>query len=341
MAIERRKPGANTTGLSRGCACRLNVSKTNEKALDTQGMNAFAVAAPALLAAGHSPLPIVPGTKRPALAGWQAACRAPLPAEVFARFARSPTPYGVGVALGHGGLVAIDIDTEAADVLAVLRDVLPGTPVAKRGRKGATGFFFDPTRSIVSRKIGSTDGAMLVEVLATGAHSVVPPSIHPETGRPYGWLGAATLADALKLPALPPDIGDRLAAALARWTARPRRMSQPPGAGRRSIAPMADAERARQSRYVAAILAAELPSLAATGTGGRNAALFALACRIGRWVHAGLLDREQITAELIAACVANGLVSDDGEAAVRATIASALRKSEGDALPDLQGGAHD
>jgi hypothetical protein len=315
-----------------------------EHAAATSG-NVFAIAAPALLSAGHSPVPIVPGTKRPALAGWQGACERPLTATEIARFARSPLAYGIGVALGHGGLVAVDIDSEAPDVLGALWRVLPNTPVAKRGRKGATGFFFDPTGAIAGRKIKAADGSMLVEVLATGAQTVIPPTTHPETGRPYGWLGGATLADARPshLPTLPIDIGDRLAAALARWTARPRPATRPPSAERRPVGPMPDAERERQRRYAEAILAAELPALAATGTGGRNAAAFRLACRLGRWAHAGVIDREWFEDELVAACFANGLVRDDGEAAVRATIASALRKSEGDTLPDLstEGGRHE
>lgn len=85
----------------------------------------FREAALPLLAAGYSPIPIVPGTKRPALAGWQRLCEAPLSPREIRRFAQSPIAYGVGVALGFDGLVAIDIDTDDAEIMAAIREVLP------------------------------------------------------------------------------------------------------------------------------------------------------------------------------------------------------------------------
>ena len=78
-----------------------------------------------LLAAGYSPLPILPGTKRPALAGWQRLCDTLLSPDEIERFARSPFSYGVGVALGFNGLIAIDIDTDDAAIVAAIREVLP------------------------------------------------------------------------------------------------------------------------------------------------------------------------------------------------------------------------
>ena len=78
-----------------------------------------------LLAAGYSPVPIVPGTKRPALAGWQRLCHTPLSPDEIEHFARSPIAYGVGAVLGFNGLVAIDIDTDNAEIVAAIRKVLP------------------------------------------------------------------------------------------------------------------------------------------------------------------------------------------------------------------------
>lgn len=85
----------------------------------------FAEIALPLLAAGYSPIPIVPGTKRPALKGWQRLCNEPLSRDDIARFARSPIAYGVGIALGFNGLIAIDIDTEDPEIIAAIREVLP------------------------------------------------------------------------------------------------------------------------------------------------------------------------------------------------------------------------
>lgn len=95
-------------------------------------------------------------------------------------------------------------------------------------------------------------------------------------------------------------------------------------------------EHDRQHRYAVTILSRELQALAAMLPGsGRNDAAFRLVCRVGRWVHSGIIARDQLIADVLAVCEANGLVRDDGRKAVLATIASGLAKSAGDALPDL------
>lgn len=92
----------------------------------------------------------------------------------------------------------------------------------------------------------------------------------------------------------------------------------------------------RQGRYAAAILTRELDDLAAMPPdSGRNDAVFRLVCRVGRWVHHGLIERDQLTSGVLDACARNGLITASGRKAVLATIASALAKSAGDALPDL------
>ncbi len=68
---------------------------------------------------------------------------------------------------------------------------------------------------------------------------------------------------------------------------------------------------------------------------GRNDAAFRLVCRVGRWVHHGIIGRDRFIADVLDACERNGLVAKDGRKAVLATIASGLAKSAGDALPEL------
>ena len=61
-------------------------------------------------------------------------------------------------------------------------------------------------------------GLRLVEVLARGTQSVLPPSIHPHTGQPYLWLDPEALSDfefvalnqALRLDELPALGSDNL-----------------------------------------------------------------------------------------------------------------------------------
>ena len=70
---------------------------------------------------------------------------------------------------------------------------------------------------------------------------------------------------------------------------------------------------------------------------GRNQATFRLACRVGRWVHNGVISQDRLVDGVLDACERNGLLRDDGVRAVLATVASGLAKSVDDTLPDLGG----
>jgi hypothetical protein len=47
-----------------------------------------------------------------------------MPAELVQRYVDAPRPFGIGLALGFRGLVAIDVDTDNAALLAKIREVL-------------------------------------------------------------------------------------------------------------------------------------------------------------------------------------------------------------------------
>ena len=93
----------------------------------------------------------------------------------------------------------------------------------------------------------------------------------------------------------------------------------------------------RQRRYVASILGCELRKLAVMPPdSGRNDAAFRLVCRVGRWVHHGIIAQDQLIADVLDACERNGLVHDDGRKTVLDTIASGLARAAHDALPTLE-----
>lgn len=183
----------------------------------------FAQTGPALLAAGYSPLPIMPGGKAPGRYDangwrpqrkWSERCDKPALPNVVRGWTGWPDA-GVGIALGRN-VVAIDIDTDDPDARARIEAVLPVSPVGKRGRRGVTYFYRGDTNKIRSRAF-KIDGQGIVDLLAHGKQTVLPPSIHPVTGEPYHWLpGMASLDEvsATDLPELPDDIADRIAAAL-------------------------------------------------------------------------------------------------------------------------------
>lgn len=203
--------------------------------------------------------------------------------------------------------------------------------IAKTGRRGLTMFGRDPSGSIRTRHF-----AGMADILAHGSQTVLPPTAHP-AGVKYRWMSTATLLDTpiAALPIIAPDIAHRLAATLAPWRTTPETVPAP---ARARLQPwmLSENERERQHRYAVTILAGELPVLASMASNsGRNQAAFRIVCRVGRWVHAGIIARDQLVADVIGACEANGLVREDGRKAVLDTVASGLAKSAGDALPEL------
>ncbi len=90
--------------------------------------------------------------------------------------------WNMGVALGPSGLCVLEYDTDAA--AARLADLLDGdlplTPIAQTGSGRLHLYFRDP--GVAKSARGGLE-------LRTGAHQcVVPPSLHPGTGRRYRWL---------------------------------------------------------------------------------------------------------------------------------------------------------
>jgi hypothetical protein len=79
-------------------------------------------------------------------------------------------------------------------------------------------------------------------------------------------------------------------------------------------------DRRRGEAYMVQVLG----HLASAQPGGRNAALNHAAWTLGRWVAAGALDQADVEDELYVAAERNGLVADDGERQVWATIRSGL-----------------
>jgi hypothetical protein len=129
---------------------------------------------------------------------------------------------GVCLALGRSSapagfqLIAADIDTEEPDQVAAIRAVLPGSPVRKRGAKGETEFYLAPD-SVPNRPYNDASKRRMLDLLGHGRQTVLPPTIHPDTGAAYHWTTLDTLDnfEVADLPVLPADIADILSRALA------------------------------------------------------------------------------------------------------------------------------
>ena len=100
-------------------------------------------------------------------------------------------------------VVSLDFDAKDADDLDTLLRAAPASPMVKRGKTGETRFYLAP-KTLKSKPYDGPDGRLID--LLTGfdtRQTVIPPSIHPDTGRPYVWLAGPVRAD--ELPVLTDD----------------------------------------------------------------------------------------------------------------------------------------
>lgn len=190
-----------------------------------------------LVERGYAAIPIMPGTKRPGhiIAGtwvgmndWRGAYARRLPTETEVEGWGGMAGAGVCVVAGPASndTIGVDIDVEDGPIVAAIMSVLPHSPVRKAGQKGFTPLFRGA--GVVSRSFNEvladgTKGRRLCDIIGPGRQMVLPPSVHPETRQPYRWIGevALEMIDPADLPEVPPDLADRIGAALAPFGYRP------------------------------------------------------------------------------------------------------------------------
>lgn len=188
----------------------------------------YAMSGQRLIDNGYSAIPVMPGFKVPGsysmgewwhTSEWQRYCDR-LPTEIETDIWLKWPDAGVCLPLDHK-LKVIDIDTDDPALMAAVLSVLPDSEVKKRGEKGFSAFYRG-SPAIVSQpfSIGRT---RVIDLLAHGRQTVLPPTIHPKTGQPYHWLGSETLetVDINSLPLLPDNIAELLATALEPWGYEP------------------------------------------------------------------------------------------------------------------------
>jgi AAA domain/Bifunctional DNA primase/polymerase, N-terminal len=153
---------------------------------------AYDAQGPFLRTRGYYVHPIAPGTKAPGyfvpsenafrlMENWNHPRR---PME------KTPQP-GAGIGLrcglqadGATYIIAVDYDDDDVALLASEDPKLWGI-VQKRGARGATAFFRSSTP--VPSKDFKIGDRMVVQILGDGKQTVLPGSVHPDTGKPYAW----------------------------------------------------------------------------------------------------------------------------------------------------------
>lgn len=119
----------------------------------------------------------------------------------------------IGVVCGPASKIcSIDYDYIGNDkekIESILETILPPSPVRKRGAKGWTAFY---KYTGLENFLVDRNGERLVDFISTGKQTVLPPSIHPLTNKPYVWITEDTLLDydPNDLPSLDKDIVDKI-----------------------------------------------------------------------------------------------------------------------------------
>lgn len=166
-------------------------------------MSIFKDNAPKYWAVGLPVMPLRPNSKIPFLTSWQSYSTQMPSEDEQARWLDAYPDGNMGLPLGpQSGVVALDIDTDDQRVQAILDRVMPPTPWRRVGKKGAVYVFKYNGERIY--RIKDEDGNTILELLSKGSQIVLPPSIHPDTGRAYE--ANAKLHDVIdQMVALPAD----------------------------------------------------------------------------------------------------------------------------------------
>jgi Bifunctional DNA primase/polymerase, N-terminal len=157
------------------------------------GRLTYAEVALKLLDNAYEPLPIMPGTKRPAPSRWTSIY---IDEARISEWSRSWPTAGIGLRTGH--LVAIDIDVddpELAHKISAEAERLLGPTMVRVGRWPRRLLIYQTHAPFPKRKVGP------VEVLGLGQQFVAY-AVHPDTGRPYEWVTGESPAE-VPLQALP------------------------------------------------------------------------------------------------------------------------------------------
>lgn len=163
----------------------------------------FSEHAPRHWVAGLPVIPIAPGQKRPLLPGWQRFADRMPDEEEQALWLASYADHNMGLPLGpQSGLVAVDIDTDDEKIIAAIIAVLPKSPWKRVGKKGMV-LIYKYVDNATAR-IRDENEKTIVEILSRGTQIVIPPSIHPDTLKPY-WANVELTGCLADVPILPRD----------------------------------------------------------------------------------------------------------------------------------------
>lgn len=238
----------------------------------------YAAVGPQLVDQGYAAVPCQPGTKYPGTLnfgewypaiGWNRYCDR-LPTDIETSIWSKWPDAGVCIVMDHT-LKVVDIDTDDADMRAAIMAVLPPSSVAKAGAKGLS-LFFRGSAAIEARSF-NVGKLRVLDLIAYGKQTVIPPTVHPDTGQPYRWLDEPLSAYGPEdLPELPDNIIELIEEALAPFGySRP--VARDPVQGDADTA-WREVNNIALSRLVDWVPDLGLPRLKASGDGYRAVAIY-------------------------------------------------------------------
>lgn len=248
---------------------------------------------------------IVPCVGKKAAIPWANLCQQCPTRQQVIRWHEAGHLQNVGIIGGvvSGRLVIIDLDgDEAVERFAREFPSLMNTYAVQSGSGHGLHLYL---RASVLPRSKRTTGLSWgnVELRADGCYVVAPPSIHPDSGRPYIVSNRVPI---LRVHTL---------TLLSNWI-------DSQNASKHTSQPAQERPAIDSSRWALAALAAEATAVRMAASGARNHTLNRAAYKLGQLVGAGAIQRAQVERELLAAAAA--LVDDDGERSVVRTIQSGL-----------------
>jgi hypothetical protein len=172
------------------------------------------------------------------------------------------------------GLVVVDIDPRHGG--RVDPTLMPPTLAAATGGGGWHLYYHHPATPVLSRALPGRDG---VDIKADGGYVVLPPSIHPDTGRAYQWLPVVR-----PIIEMPPPLRDLV---LTTPTGTPNPTPTP--AGSPATRPRTTSSGGGGISSPDALLAATLATVRRAPKGRRRTTLYGAARGLARMVAAGAL----------------------------------------------------
>jgi hypothetical protein len=194
------------------------------------------------------------------------------------------------------GTVLIDIDPRHGGRVDPAR--MPETACVATGNDGWHLYYRHPGTPVPCSQGRLGEG---IDVRADGGYAVLPPAIHPTTGRPYRWVGSRSMVE------MPPPLVE------ACQPAQPLTVTAPTGpTPLRSAGGLSSPD---------ALLKSNLDAVATAPKGRRRTTLYGAARGVARMVAAGAIT----LTDAITALTAAGRDAEQTEREIRAAIAGGFR----------------